>query len=137
MKPKSLNLSQQIQYIATSIEKGGYDASELIEKLDDAIQETRKITFKYRAKSVHPDLKEHLKTFTSYGKRNKARVIATLQDVQCELHNVKPKNRFMLSQLEQIEETTFFADKLQKKMMLDAVISRSKTELQNEIVAVS
>ena len=128
-------LEKQIMYIATSISMGGYDASQLIEKLDETIEEVKDTTFKYQATSTHPDLKMHLNTFTSYGKRNKANLISSLEDVQRELHRVQPTDRFMLWQLNRILTTGFFTDKLQAKMLYETV-TRSKAEPQNEILGV-
>ena len=86
-------------------------------------------------RNLYPDLVEHLKTFKSFGKRNKSLLIATLEDVQRELKSKNPNNKYMISLLNQIEKTTYFTDNLQKKMMLDAVISK-KSVFQTEYVRV-
>jgi hypothetical protein len=130
-----MNLHQQFNYITTSIKKGCYDASYLSEKIEEVIEEVRDTTFNYHGKSVFPDLKMHLKTYHSYGKRNKAKTIASLEDVQREMNSMNPSKRYMLFLINQIVETSFYGEDLQKKMLKEKLISR-KAELQSEIVAV-
>lgn len=130
-----MNLHQQLNYIIKNLKKGEYNTSEMIEKLDELSAEVRELTFQYQATSVFPQFKEHLKTFTSYGKRNKAKVIATLEDVRCAMGSKKPNNNTMLSQLNRIKKTNFFTTNLQQKMLVDRTV-QGKSELQNEIVAV-
>lgn len=134
-QPEAKELEKQIVYIATSISMGGYDASHLNKKMDEVIEEVKETTFTYQAISTHPDLKMHLSTFTSYAKRNKSKVISSLEDVKGELSTVQPNDRFILWQLNQLLKTAFFTNKLQAKMQLETV-SRSKSEPQTEILGV-
>lgn len=130
-----MNLENHLNDIAASIQNGDYNTSEMKLKLDKAILEVKGTTFTYEAQTVFPELIEHLKTFKSYGKQSKAKAIATLQDIQRELVSKKPNDKVMLSKFQLITDTNFFTDKLQKKMMIDVLISR-KTTFQTEYVEV-
>jgi len=130
-----MTLIEQLNHITTSIKKGGYNASEQVAKLDELIASVRETTFTYQAQTVFPDLIEHLKTFKSYGKQSKSKVIATIQDIQLEMKSKKPNDKVILSKLNLITDTNFFTVKLQKKMMMDVLISR-KTTFEQEIVEV-
>lgn len=121
--------------IMTSIKKGGYDTSEMTLKLDKAILDVQETTYNYQATSVYPQFKEHLKTYASLGKRNKAKVIATLEDVKRELESKKPNDNLMLSKLQLLTDTNFFTNKLQKKMLLDRTL-QGKSTTQSEILKV-
>jgi len=128
-------LHQQLDHITTSIEKGDYSISGTIEEIDELIAEVRERIFKYQAQSTLNGLNLNLKTFTSYAKRNKAKVIATLEDVRCDMASKKPNNKAMLSQLNQIKKTNFFTDKLQEKMLIDR-ITHHKSVIQDVILGV-
>lgn len=128
-------LEKHLNDIAASIQNGGYDTLEMKLKLDKAILEVKETTFTYEAQTVFPELVEHLKTFKSYGKQSKAKVIAVLEDIKREMSTKKPNDKVMLSKLNLITDTNFFTDKLQKKMMKDVLISR-KTTFETEYVEV-
>lgn len=130
-----MTIEQQISFLKKSIKQGDYNISELDKKFDKAIQETREITFVYQIKTVHPDLREHLKTFNSYGKQSKAKVISTLQDVNRMIHTRNPNKKVMLALLNQITKTNFYADKLQEKMLLESAITR-QAKFEKEILKV-
>lgn len=130
-----MNLARQLKHITTSIKIGGYDVSEMIVKVDQAIQTTREFTFTYQATSVYPQFKEHMKVYRSLGKSNKARVIATLEDVRSELTRKKPNNTYMLAILHRVIDSNFYIDNLQSKMLVNRVL-QGKTTTENQILEV-
>lgn len=131
-----MTLQTKIEYLISTIGKSKYDSSHVNSKLTSAIAEAREITFKYQANSVHSDLQEHLKTFKSYGKQNKAGLIATLEDVQRELNYKHPNKKLALYWLNTILETSYYTDKLQKRLLKDATVKSKKT-VQIEVLEVS
>lgn len=130
-----MTIKKDLKHLISAIKKGKYDASDLIEKLDVLISDVRDTKFTYRTQLANEQRTSHIATFHSYGKQNKYKVIALLEDVQREMKTIQPNNRFMLWQLNQLIKTGFFADKLQEKMNQET-LTRGKAEPQRERIEV-
>ena len=139
-KRETKDLRNKVLYISTAIAIGNYDAKHLVNKLDELIQLVQEHSFKYRIRFSHDVLlkrnahDQHIQTLSNYAKKNKAKVISTLDDVQRELKAVKPNDRYALFMIRKILTSDFFQSELQNRMMKDTITTRKARFTTGEII---
>lgn len=133
-------LRNKVLYISTAIATKQYQANHLITKIDELIQLVQNHSFKYRIRFSHDVLSkskahdQHAETLSNYAKKNKAKVISTLQDVQRELNTIRPNERYALLMIRKILTSDFFQSELQNRMMKDTITTRKARFTTGEII---
>lgn len=134
-----IELRNKVLYISTSIVNGNYDTKHLQNKLNELIQDVKEHAFKYMLQFSHDKRgnksshDQHVKTYTNYAKRSKAKTISTLEDARKEISAVKPNNKYALNVVEKVLTTDFFRLKLQKKMSSEHFTTQNAIMLSEPI----
>lgn len=109
-------LTKKIQYISTSIKND--DTDKLNEEITLTINLLKKQDFLYKSTFFNAKNKQHQATFKTMSNRNRALLIANLQDIQREYDSKNPNTRFCLYLIKTIISDKLFMKSLQAKMDL-------------------